>query len=109
LIVNLQSSILILKLISNHQIKLQMSASVDVTKHFQAKRDTDIESAMSACKDLWSLHRSPKKLEKLRSICGKSLAPPVKTRWNSTYDAIRTILDVKKKLTEVYNEFPGLA
>ena len=61
-------------------------------------------SAMAKCSRLWTnVSRSTKSSDIVESIVKVSLRAPGETRWNSTYDAIKRLLDerVRDKLSQI--------
>ncbi|XP_043279561.1 uncharacterized protein [Venturia canescens] len=62
------------------------------------------DEMIEKCNTLWRLSASPKQSEKLQKHLGQSLRRPIVTRWNSLYDAVQQILNLKEKLIQIPNE-----
>lgn len=58
----------------------------------------DYNRVISRCQALWSSSRSPKKSELLRKLFNQALRRPVVTRWNSLYDSLKQIFNLKEKI-----------
>jgi hypothetical protein len=60
---------------------------------------------MGKCQAIWnSVHRSSKAADAVKQICsdvGKCFLVPCVTRWNSTYDAVCRVLELKDKLNDI--------
>jgi len=69
---------------------------------------------MGKCQAIWTIvHRSTKDADAVKQICsdeGKCFLVPCATRWNSMYDAVCRVLELKDKLNEVCSalELPKL-
>jgi hypothetical protein len=61
--------------------------------------------ATGKCQAIWNaVHRSSKAADAVQGVCssiGKNFLIPCVTRWNSKYDAIRRVLELKEKLADV--------
>ena len=54
-------------------------------------------SALAKCQSLWNkFGRSAKGKEAVEELCGILLIRPVETRWNSLFDAIERLIQIKK-------------
>lgn len=62
-------------------------------------------SVMGKCQAIWnSVHRSSKASDAVKDICrdvGKGLLFPCPTRWNSMFDAVCRVLELKDKLNDI--------
>lgn len=59
--------------------------------------------------DIWNLvSRSTKAADIFYEICKYRLKIPCKTRWNSYYDSVKVMLNVKDKLEDVYEKLGKL-
>jgi hypothetical protein len=58
---------------------------------------------MAKCNGLWNASsRSNKNAEAIHNICSKTIIRPNETRWNSTFDAIRQLLEFKSMFVELF-------
>lgn len=79
---------------------LHLIATTDVTKAIQATQNLAAvhTETLDRCNWLWKSLRSPKTNEALMMYLGKALLRPVITRWNSLFDAIRRLIQLKEKI-----------
>ena len=62
-----------------------------------------LRSTLAKCNALWNkFSRSPQLAEKIVDHCGRGLITPAATRWNSLFDSIRCLLDMKDKLPQIF-------
>lgn len=58
-------------------------------------------TVMEKCNDLWGAAARPKSAEVIHNILGHTLTRPGITRWNSYYDALKTILKIKSSYSRL--------
>lgn len=66
------------------------------------KRHTEV---MEKCNVLWKAYNGPKSCEIFKNITGQNLKIPEDTRWNSLYDSLKQIIQLKPKLVEICKAF----
>jgi hypothetical protein len=55
-------------------------------------------SVMNKCNILWNLNGQPKSAEIIHNLLENALSKPGETRWNSLYDSLRQISNIKKNI-----------
>lgn len=77
---------------------MSLIATTDLKK---AKGRRLYNKVLGKCTKLWNLSTSPKSAEIIVSGGGKNLIRPVPTRWNSLFNAINRLLEMKSNLNEI--------
>ena len=62
------------------------------------KTHTDV---MAKCNELWNAAGRPKSAEIIQGFLGHTLSRPGATRWNSLYDALKNIIKIKNKNSQI--------
>jgi hypothetical protein len=63
-----------------------------------------MRGAFSKCSSLWNkASRSVQVAESIKDLTGKMITRPVVTRWNSMFDAVQSLLDLKDKLADMFD------
>jgi len=86
----------------SHSLNLCMAA--DLNKFFKdhtSAREVN-KSVISKCTFLWNCTSRPKTAEVLEEVLGHTLSKPGVTRWNSFYDSLRQIINIKSKCPRLY-------
>src|ERR1700743_1746006 len=60
-----------------------------------------MHATLGKCNALWGKSTSPKSAEIIEAICGKTIIRPCATRWNSLFDALSGLNEVRGKLSEI--------
>jgi len=78
---------------------LSLCVTNDVTKTIQKSQELNTmhTQVMSKCSSLWNAASRPKSAEIINNILGHTLTRPGETRWNSLYDSLKQILNIKEK------------
>lgn len=87
---------------------LSLCATTDTFKTL--KNNTDLydihQRTLKRCTAIWALLRSAKKQEELKKLLiGKSLLRPIAVRWNSLYNALCQLMDLRRKIPEISKKF----
>jgi hypothetical protein len=89
----------------SHSLNLIASSDADRAKSPASTYSRQYHSVMGKCQAIWnSVHRSSKASDEVKHICsdvGKGLLFPCPTRWNSMFDAVCRILELKDKLNDI--------
>lgn len=78
-----------------HTLSLCATSDVKKVLNAHAVLSAQHERVLAKCNTLWALTRLPKSSEVIQSLTGKCLPRPVATRWNSLYDCLRAILELR--------------
>lgn len=62
------------------------------------------KDVLDKSKELWKLAKSPKKNELIQEVLGKALKRPIVTRWNSLFDCLEQLLQLKEKLLTLFEK-----
>ncbi|XP_018497173.1 uncharacterized protein LOC108865031, partial [Galendromus occidentalis] len=81
---------------------LALCATSDILKLLKRSEHSELrefhQSVISKCNVLWRASRRGKSAEIVSHVTGRCLPRPVETRWNSLYDSLKAVLDIKAKL-----------
>ena len=86
---------------ASHTLNLIGSHDIDAALRENGLYKRLHNSAMAKCQALWNASSRPKAAEVVQEVCGKQLLVPCTTRWNSRYDAVRRLTELKQKLREL--------
>ncbi|UYV77348.1 hypothetical protein LAZ67_15000596 [Cordylochernes scorpioides] len=79
---------------------LSLCATTDANK-LLSEQDTPLSqmhaAIMKKCNALWKAAGRPKSAEIMQNVLGHTLSRPGETRWNSLFDALQQIFDIKEK------------
>ncbi|UYV68193.1 hypothetical protein LAZ67_5003332 [Cordylochernes scorpioides] len=79
---------------------LSLCATTDANK-LLSEQDTPLSqmhaTIMKKCNALWKAAGRPKSAEIMQNVLGHTLSRPGETRWNSLFDALQPIFDIKEK------------
>ncbi|KAL5232990.1 hypothetical protein ACI65C_000400 [Semiaphis heraclei] len=84
---------------------LNLCVTADINKVINNSDELSLVhvSVINKCNILWNLAGRPKSAEIIQNILGHTLSRPGETRWNSLYDALRQILNIKKNISNLNN------
>ena len=86
---------------ASHTLNLIGSHDIDAALRENGLYKRLHNSAMAKCQALWNASTHPKAAEVVQEVCGKQLLVPCTTRWNSRYDAVPRLTELKQKLREL--------
>jgi len=80
-----------------HTLNLCVTANINKVINNSDELSLVHVSVINKCNILWNLAGRPKSAVIIQNILGLTLSRPGETRWNSLYDALPQILNIKKK------------
>lgn len=83
---------------ASHTLNLIGSHDIDSALKEIAAYKRIHNSAMAKCQALWNASSRPKAAETIKDICGKQLLTPCATRWNSKFDSVCRLTQLKPHL-----------
>lgn len=86
---------------------LSLCATVDANKILK-EQNTQLsiihQQVLKKCNVLWKSGNRPKSAETIQNVLGYALSKPGETRWNSLYDALKKILNIKEKNATLHKD-----
>lgn len=85
---------------------LHLVATTDLLRGLQTCESLKLmyDSVMAKCSAMWNPTRYPKQYENLKQLLGAALKRPVVTRWNSLFESLSQLVQLKERILSLPDE-----
>ncbi|KMQ90635.1 hypothetical protein RF55_9583 [Lasius niger] len=88
----------------SHTLNLCASADLKKTLIKNSALSNIHDQVLGKCNKLWKAAQRPKSAEIIENIIGHTLTRPGETRWNSLYNALQQIMEIREKCGQLFKE-----